>query len=240
MIEIIPAIDIIGGECVRLTKGDYSMCKVYSKDPLDVAMRFEQAGIRRLHVVDLDGAKASSPVNLPVLERIASGTSLKVEFGGGIKSRDALSSVLDAGATYAICGSIAASSPEDFQQWLDEFGGRIILGADVRDGLISTHGWLRTSTLTAHGLIASFRGLRQAICTDISRDGMLQGVDTAFYTTLQAAFPDTDIIVSGGISCIGDIRAAEAAGLRGVIVGKAFYEGRITIEELADPCWRKE
>ncbi|MCR5003242.1 MAG: 1-(5-phosphoribosyl)-5-[(5-phosphoribosylamino)methylideneamino]imidazole-4-carboxamide isomerase [Bacteroidales bacterium] len=235
MIQIIPAIDIIGGECVRLTQGDYDQKKTYFKDPLEVAKMFEEAGIRRLHVVDLDGAKASVPQNLKVLERIASGTGLEVEFGGGIKSGEALSSVLNAGARYAICGSIAVTAPEEFDSWLKQFGGdRIVLGVDTKNGFVATHGWLKSSALTASDLISKFTGsgLKQVICTEISHDGMLQGVDSTIYTGMQSEFPDIKVIVSGGISCVDDILGLDKLGLKAVIVGKAFYEGRITIEDL--------
>ncbi len=239
MIQIIPAIDIIGGECVRLTQGDYNQKKTYFKDPLEVAKMFEGAGIKRLHVVDLDGAKASMPQNLKVLERVAANTSLEVEFGGGIKSAEALSSVLDAGARYAICGSIAVTEPEEFDSWLRKFSGdRIVLGVDTKNGLVATHGWLKSSALTASDLIGKFTesGLAQVICTEISHDGMLQGVDSSIYTKMQAEFPQVKVIVSGGISCMEDILGLDRLGLKAVIVGKAFYEGRITLEDFRKIC----
>ena len=192
MIEIIPATDIIGGQCVRLTQGDYASRKTYYRDPLEAALRFEEAGIRRLHMVDLDGAKASEPRNLAVLERIAARTSLEVQYGGGIKSREALHSVFDAGARRAICGSVAVRRPDLFAAWLAEFGpGRLILGADVRNGAVAIEGWLESSTLSAPELIGRFipQGLTQVICTDISRDGMLCGPSAAFYADLQGRFP---------------------------------------------------
>lgn len=234
-IEIIPATDIIGGACVRLTQGDYGRRTTYYRDPLEAALRFEEAGIRRLHMVDLDGAKASEPRNLAVLERVASKTSLEVQYGGGIKGREALRSVFDAGAGRAICGSIAVREPELFAEWLAEFGGRrLILGADVRDGAVAIQGWMERSEITAQELIARFtpQGLSQVICTDIARDGMLCGTSAEFYAALQGEFPDVEITVSGGIGSIADIEALDAAGLRSVIVGKALYEGRITLKEL--------
>ena len=240
MIEIIPATDIIKGECVRLTQGDYASRKTYYRDPLEAALRFEEAGIRRLHMVDLDGAKASEPRNLAVLERVATRTGLEVQYGGGIKSREALRSVFDAGAGRVICGSIAVREPERFAQWLPEFGPeRLILGADIRDGAVAIQGWLENSALSAPELIERFlpQGLTQVICTDISRDGMLCGPSAAFYAELQNRFPGVEITVSGGISAMDDIRELDRQGLRSVIVGKALYEGRITLKEL-ERCLR--
>ena len=234
-IEIIPATVIIGGACVRLTQGDYDRRTTYYRDPLEAALRFEEAGIRRLHMVDLDGAKASEPRNLAVLERVASKTSLEVQYGGGIKSREALRSVFDAGASRAICGSIAVREPEAFAEWLGEFGpGKLILGADVRDGAVAIQGWLEHSGYTVRELINRFtpQGLTQVICTDISRDGMLCGPSAEFYAGLQGAYPGVEITVSGGISSMADIEALDSTGLRSVIVGKALYEGRITLNEL--------
>ena len=234
-IEIIPATDIIGGQCVRLTQGDYASRKTYYRDPLEAAFRFEEAGIRRLHMVDLDGAKASEPRNLAVLERIASKTALEVQYGGGIKSRTALCDVFSAGARRAVCGSVAVREPDCLAAWLAEFGGeRLILGADLRDGRIAIAGWSEETPLGAAELIGRFRkqGLQQVICTDIARDGMLCGPATSFYAALQAEFPDVEITVSGGIATLGDLTALDRAGLRSVIVGKALYEGRITLEDL--------
>lgn len=236
MIQIIPAIDIIGGECVRLTQGDYDQKKTYFKDPVEVARAYENAGIRRLHVVDLDGAKASEPKNLAVLEAIVKNTSLDVEFGGGIKSADSLKRVFDSGARYAICGSIAVTNPEMFESWLTEFGGdRIVLGVDTKNGFVATHGWLKTSEATAADLTERFSkfGLKELICTEISHDGMLQGVDASMYVDLQNRFPDVKVIVSGGVSCIQDIIDLDSNSLQAVIVGKAIYEGRITLDQIA-------
>ena len=235
-ITIIPATDLIDGQCVRLTQGDYASSKTYYRDPLEAALRFEEAGIRRLHMVDLDGAKAAKPRNLRVLERVATKTSLEVQFGGGIKSREALGSVFNAGARRAICGSVAVRDPEAFAEWLEEFGPeRLILGADLRDGKVAIQGWLEESSITGSELIGQFaaRGLTQAICTDISRDGMLCGPSAALYAELQRQFPEVEITVSGGIAAMDDIRELDRQGLRSVIVGKALYEGRITLEELA-------
>ena len=235
MIEIIPATDIIDGRCVRLTQGDYARKKTYCDDPLEAALRFEEAGIRRLHMVDLDGAKAAEPRNLRTLERIATRTSLEVQYGGGIKSREALETVFNAGASRAICGSIAVRQPELPAAWIAEFGaGRIILGADIRDGKVAIQGWTETAGITAEELIGRFRrdGLTQAICTDIARDGMLCGVAVEFYARLQRQFPEVEITVSGGIGTMADIEALRSEGLRSVIVGKALYEGRITLKEI--------
>ena len=236
MIEIIPATDIIDGACVRLTQGDYASRKTYYRDPLEAALRFEETGIRRLHMVDLDGAKASEPRNLAVLERIAARTSLEVQYGGGIKSRQALFDVFAAGACRAICGSLAVRQPDLFAAWLTEFGPeRLILGADIRDGAVAIQGWLESSALTAPQLIERFlpQGLAQVICTDISRDGMLCGPSAAFYADLQSRFPAVEITVSGGIASMADIEELDRQGLRSVIVGKALYEGRITLKDLA-------
>ena len=211
-IEIIPATDIIGGACVRLTQGDYGRRTTYYSDPLEAALRFEETGIRRLHMVDLDGAKAAQPRNLAVLR-----------------------SVFDAGASRAICGSVAVRRPELFAGWLAEFGpGKLILGADIRDGKAAVQGWTEASELSAQELIAQFapQGLSQVICTDIARDGMLCGASAEFYAALQGQFPGVEITVSGGIGSMADIEALDGAGLRSVIVGKALYEGRITLEEL--------
>ena len=235
MINVIPAIDLIDGKCVRLTKGDYNQKKQYDASPLDMALRYQDIGIRRLHLVDLDGAKSSSPKNLHVLEEIAIRTSLEIEWGGGIKSDQALYDAYNAGADYLIIGSVAVSKPDLFARWLDEYGGsRLILGADVNEGRVAINGWLEKSKQTIDALIDRFipHGLREVICTDISKDGMLQGPTFDLYARLQEKYPEQDIIVSGGISKMDDIRRLDEMNLRHVIVGKAIYEGRITLEEL--------
>lgn len=232
---IIPAIDLMDGKCVRLTQGDYGQKKEYSADPLDMARQYEDSGIGRLHVVDLDGAKAKKPCNLAVLERIAAETSLDVEWGGGIKDAGSLKSALDAGAGRIICGSIAVDDRTEFSSWLSEFGpSRIILGADVRDGKVATHGWLRDSGLSLEELMGWYVpcGLSQMICTDISRDGMLQGPDFGFYDALKQAWPSVDVTLSGGVSCMDDLYEASRLGLHSVIVGKAIYEGRISLKDI--------
>ena len=234
-IEIIPAMDLIDGACVRLAQGDYDRRTTYGRDPLDTALRFEAAGLRRLHMVDLDGARTQRPANLKVLERIAARTRLEIQYGGGIKSRTALCDVFSAGARRAVCGSIAVREPESFAEWLAEFGGgKLILGADIRDGAVAVQGWTERSEMTVQELIARFapQGLAQVICTDIARDGMLCGTSAEFYAGLQGQFPGVEITVSGGIASMADIEALDGAGLRSVIVGKALYEGRITLEEL--------
>ena len=235
MINVIPAIDLIDGKCVRLTKGDYNQKKQYNASPLDMALRYQDIGIRRLHMVDLDGAKSSSPKNLHVLEEIAIRTSLEIEWGGGIKSDQALYDAYNAGADYLIVGSVAVNKPDLFARWLDEYGGgRLILGADVNEGRVAINGWLEKSKQTIDALIDRFipHGLSEVICTDISKDGMLQGPTFDLYARLQAKYPEQDIIVSGGISKMEDIRRLDEMNLRHVIVGKAIYEGRITLEEL--------
>ena len=232
MITIIPAIDIIGGQCVRLTQGDYARTRVYCQDPLDMAKRFEDCGVRMLHLVDLDGAKSGFPENQKVLEDIVSRTSLNVEFGGGIRERAALASVFDAGAYRAICGSVACACPDAFAGWLKEFGGdRIVLGADVRDGLVAVKGWLEKSDMKAEYLLRRFSldGLQTVIVTDISRDGMLSGPAVELYAGLMEEFPDVRVIASGGVGSMADIEALDRAGVPAVIVGKAIYEGKIRL-----------
>jgi phosphoribosylformimino-5-aminoimidazole carboxamide ribotide isomerase len=235
MIKMIPAIDLIEGRCVRLTRGDYGNKKVYDGSPLEVARRFADAGVSRIHLVDLDGAKAGAPRNLQVLEDIASAVSCELEWGGGIGSSEALQAVFDAGATHAIAGSVAALKPALFEEWLSRFGGRVILGADVRDGRIAVRGWLEEAPLSIEDLLRRFLplGLQESIVTDISRDGMLEGPSTELYVRLQSAFPALSFTVSGGISSMEDIRSLDKAGLQKVIVGKAIYEERITLKDIA-------
>lgn len=233
MIEIIPAIDIIEGKCTRLSQGDYATQKNYGGDPAEWARAFADCGIRRLHLVDLEGAKASTPHNLRTLEKIAGLGLLKLEWGGGIKDDDALASVWNAGADWAIIGSIAAKEPGRMQGWLQTYGSRIILGADIRNGKVAVSGWLEDSGIGLDSLIESFKGLEQAIVTDISRDGMLQGPAFDLYKGLQTRFPALKTIVSGGVSSMDDIRRADSMGLPGIIVGKAIYENRITLNDIS-------
>lgn len=233
--ELIPAIDLIDGRCVRLTQGDYDIKKVYEQNPVDMAKMYADCGVRRLHVVDLDGAKAKEPCNLRVLEQLATNTNLDIEWGGGIKSTDALSAALNAGANRVICGSVAVDNRELFADWLQNYGaGHVILGADVRGRNVATHGWLKESQVSIDEIIGWFLpfGLKQLICTDISKDGMLQGPNFPLYVELKDNFPTVDTTLSGGISSMDDIRKAHELGLHSVIIGKAIYEGRITLKDL--------
>ena len=233
--ELIPAIDLIDGRCVRLTQGDYDIKKVYEQNPVDMAKMYADCGVRRLHVVDLDGAKAKEPCNLRVLEQLATNTTLDIEWGGGIKSTDALRAALNAGANRVICGSVAVDNRELFADWLQNYGaGHVILGADVRGRNVATHGWLKESQVSIDEIIGWFLpfGLKQLICTDISKDGMLQGPNFPLYVELKENFPTVDTTLSGGISSMDDIRKANELGLHSVIIGKAIYEGRITLKDL--------
>ena len=236
MIEIIPAIDIIDGKCVRLSRGDYDTSKVYSDSPADMARRFADAGVRRIHLVDLDGAKAGKPCNLKVLSEIRKAVSVALEWGGGLKKEDHLDMSFECGADCVVCGSVAVKEPLKLVKWLREFGGeKVILGADLRDGKAATAGWTEDSSVTADSLVERFmkNGLSQAIVTDISKDGMLQGPSDQLYVQLQEKFPTVIFTVSGGISSMDDIRRLDALGLRRVIVGKAIYENRISMEDIA-------
>lgn len=235
MIEIIPAIDIIDGRCVRLTKGDYNQKKVYDSSPVDMALQYADCGVKRIHLVDLDGAKASQPMNLRTLEQIATKVSMEIEWGGGLSGDTALKGMFNAGATCGIIGSVAVRKPELMHQWLNEFGAdRMILGADVRDRMIAVKGWLEDSSVSIDELIGDFLpdGLSQVICTDISRDGMLQGPSFDLYAELQEKFQGIIFTVSGGISSFEDIEKLDAMGQKRVIVGKAIYEGRISLKQI--------
>ena len=279
MIRIVPAIDLIGGRCVRLTRGDYATKKVYDASPVETARRYADCGVQRIHLVDLDGAKASQPCNLAVLEQIAAAVSCELEWGGGIATTDDVERVFSAGATHAIVGSVAALQPERFAAWLDRWGARMILGADARsvdpavspvmtegqpvppssqgtkenapqggpagpltkesaplaNWRVAVKGWQEEAPLSLDAILRRFAGreLREAIVTDIGRDGMLQGPTTGLYVQLQAAFPQVTFTVSGGVSSMDDIRALDAAGLQKAIVGKALYENRITLKDIA-------
>ena len=236
MIEIIPAIDLIDGKCVRLSQGDYAQKTVYNENPLEVAKMFADAGIRRLHLVDLDGAKAHHIVNHKVLERITSGTDLVVDFGGGLKSDDDLRIAFECGASMVTGGSIAVKNPDVFSSWISKFGAeKIILGADVKNGKIAVGGWLETTELELLPFIKEYirQGINKIICTDISKDGMLQGPALELYKKMLAAQPDIYLIASGGVSSIRDIELLHDAAVPAVITGKAIYEGRITLKELS-------
>ncbi|GHT43185.1 1-(5-phosphoribosyl)-5-[(5-phosphoribosylamino) methylideneamino] imidazole-4-carboxamide isomerase [Bacteroidia bacterium] len=235
MIEIIPAIDILDGKCVRLAKGDYAQKTVYNEDPLEVAKMFEAHGISRLHVVDLDGAKAQHIVNYDVLERLATHTSLVIDFGGGLKSGFDLNVAFDCGAQMVTGGSIAVHNPELFQRWIDKFGAdKIILGADCRNNKVSVTGWTEDSGEDVIPFIAKWRkqGISKVICTDIGCDGMLTGPNIDLYKQILAADSECYLIASGGVSCLNDVQRLDAAHIPAVIIGKAIYEGKITLKEL--------
>jgi phosphoribosylformimino-5-aminoimidazole carboxamide ribotide isomerase len=235
MIELIPAIDIIQGQCVRLTKGDYSQTKVYSTNPVDVAREFERLGFKRLHVVDLDGAKSRHIVNEEVLRSITTNTNLVVDFGGGIKTQEDIEKAFDAGASMVTVGSIAVTEPELFYEWLDKYGAhRMILGADVRNGKISINGWKDDSEMDLLPFLKGFidKGVRNVLCTEISKDGTLQGPAIELYKEVMAAYPDLHLIASGGVSSTEDIFELERAGIPAVVFGKAFYEGKIDTGKL--------
>ncbi len=235
MIELIPAIDIIDGKCVRLSQGDYDRVKEYSASPADVAKEMEDHGIKRLHVVDLDGAKSKHVVNWRTLEQIANATDLVIDFGGGVKTDDDLRIVFDCGAQMVTGGSIAVKEPETFQRWLLKFGAeRIILGADVKDGKIAVNGWQEGSDKELMTFLKHHtgQGVQKVICTEISKDGMLQGPAISLYQDILAQFPDMHLIASGGVSSMADVEALAEAKVPGVIFGKALYEGRITFKEI--------
>ena len=233
--EIIPAIDLIDGKCVRLSQGDYAKKKVYSENPLEVAKTFEANGIRRLHLVDLDGAKAQHIINHSVLRDITTQTTLIVDFGGGVKTDEDLQIAFDNGASMVTCGSIAVKSPETFTRWLEDYGPeKIILGADVKDGMIALTGWTEMASIDLTSFIADYRakGIKKIICTDVGRDGMMQGPAIELYRSLLKQFPEMYIIASGGVSCMDDIFALKNIGMPAVIIGKSIYEGKIKLEEL--------
>jgi len=236
-IEIIPAIDIIEGKCVRLSQGDYLQKTIYNEDPLEVAQMFEAAGLKRLHLVDLDGAKAHHIVNQKVLERIATHTKLIIDFGGGLKSDEDLKIAFESGASMVTGGSIAVKSPEIFLSWIEKYGNeKIILGADAKDEKISVSGWQEDTGTDIYSFIKSWctKGINKIISTDISRDGMLTGPSTLLYKSMLQSFPDIYLIASGGVSSMADILELQDADIPAVIIGKAIYEGRITMKEIGD------
>ena len=236
MIELIPAIDLIDGKCVRLSQGDYDTKQIYNENPVEVAKGFEAYGIQRLHVVDLDGAASQHVVNYRVLDRIAGQTSLKIDFGGGIKSDEDLVIAFDNGAQMVTLGSVAVKHPELFDKWLGMYGSeKIILGADTKNGKIAVNGWKEESTQELMPFLADYinKGVKKVLCTDISRDGMLEGPSVNLYKQIMEAHPELHLIASGGVSRLDDILALEAAGIPAVVFGKALYEGRITLKELS-------
>lgn len=233
--EIIPAIDIIDGKCVRLTEGDYSQKKIYNEQPLEVARMFEDAGLKRLHLVDLDGAKAGAVKNWKVLEAIAGKTSLVIDFGGGIKTVQDVAIVFNSGAALATVGSIAVKDEAALLEWFKTFGvGKFLLGADVKNEKIAVGGWLETTDIWIYDFIEKYfgHGIRQLFCTDVSKDGRLEGPSTELYRSIVSKFPDLHFIASGGVSSLVDLEALQEAGCKGAIVGKAIYENRISLDEL--------
>lgn len=235
--RIIPAIDIIEGKAVRLSQGDYSKKTIYNADPLEMAKAFEGAGLKYLHLVDLDGAKAGEIINWKVLERIASQTKLTVDFGGGVKTIDAARMAFECGAKQIIGGSIAVKDPETFEGWIKTYGSdKIILGADCKDEKIATHGWTETSDLWAVDFIQGYRekGIDYVICTDISKDGMLEGPSFELYKRILGEVEGIKLTASGGVSNLNDLEKLAEMGMEGAIVGKAIYEGKISLNELVN------
>ncbi len=233
--KIIPAIDIIEGKCVRLTQGDYSRKTIYNEDPLELALQFEAIGIERLHLVDLDGAKSGSVVNYKVLEKISSKTKLEIDFGGGIKSNEAIKVVFDSGAAIATIGSVAVKNKELFFSWIDKYGAdKIFLGADVKDEKIVISGWVEKTDVAIFDFINEnfSQGVKTIFCTDISKDGLLQGSGIDLYKKIIEKFPNLNLIASGGIASIKELDELKLIGCSGAIIGKAIYEGRITMNDL--------
>ena len=236
-IEIIPAIDTIGGQCVRLSKGDYDTKIIYDSNPLNVAKAFEEAGIKLLHLVDLEGARSKHICNESVLNAISLNTNLKIDFGGGLKSKADIDLAFKSGANQITLGSLAVSDPELFDICLEKYGPeRIILGADVKNGFIATSGWEKNSGIELFTFLEKYmkKGIRRVICTDISKDGMLQGPAIELYQSILKQFPEIELIASGGVSCIEDVRALNQTDCTGVIIGKAIYENRIKVEDLVN------
>lgn len=234
--EIIPAIDIIDGKCVRLTQGDYSQKTIYNEDPVEVAKQFEYAGITRLHLVDLDGAKAGKVINQRVLENISEKTKLKIDFGGGIKTEEDIVKIFNAGAHIATIGSMAVKQPEVFFSWVKKYGAeKILLGADVRGELIAVGGWTESTQLNVFDFLEDNRkqGVKNVFCTDVSKDGMLEGPSIALYKQIIQRFPEIELIASGGVSDIDDVHQLAEIGCSGVIIGKAIYEGKVSLEQLS-------
>jgi phosphoribosylformimino-5-aminoimidazole carboxamide ribotide isomerase len=233
--QIIPAIDIIDGKCVRLTQGDYSQKKIYNEHPLEVAKQFEDAGLNRLHLVDLDGAKAGAIKNWKVLEAIAGKTSLMIDFGGGLKKEKDVKIVFDSGAALATVGSIAVKDEKEFVKWLLIFGAdKFLLGADVKDEKIAINGWLEKTDIYVYDFIEKYilHGIKQIFCTDVNKDGKLEGPSIELYKNIIKKFPELYFIASGGVSSMKDLEELQFIGCKGAIVGKAIYEGRIKISDL--------
>ena len=233
--QIIPAIDIIDGKCVRLTEGDYAQKTIYNENPLEVAKAFEAAGIQRLHLVDLDGAKAGAVKNWKVLESIAVNTKLVIDFGGGIKTDNDVAHVFERGASLATIGSIAVANPTLFLSWVNKYGAeKFFLGADVKDNLIAVNGWMQTSTITIESFLTDYlaHGITNIFCTDVSKDGRLEGPSIKLYQSLIQLFPNLKLVASGGVSSLQDLEALDAIGCAGAIVGKAIYENRISLASL--------
>ena len=235
MIEIVPAIDLMDGRCVRLSQGDFAQKKEYSAAPAEMAAIFAGAGVRRIHVVDLDGAKAGKPCNLAVLERIRASVGVDIEWGGGIKTEGDVRAAFSAGATAVVCGTVAVREPDTFRRWLEIFPA-MVLGADVRGSSLATDGWLKDSGKDISELVRSFPALKELVVTQISRDGMLAGPDVELYRRLKAEFPSIVLTASGGVGNMADIAALQESGADRAIVGKAIYENRITMEEIALWC----
>ena len=237
MIQIIPAIDLIEGHCVRLTQGDYSQKKIYNENPLEVAKSFEDAGITRLHLVDLDGAKQKRIVNHKLLELLATKTNLHIDFGGGVQSDEMIEIAFNSGAKQVTGGSVAVKNPELFESWLQTYGGeKIILGADARDEKIAISGWEEATTKLVYDFVGEYikKGVKYTISTDVAKDGLLQGPSFDLYQNLQDQFSNLKIIASGGVAEFDDIVKLNDMNIFGVIVGKAIYEGRITLKQLAE------
>jgi phosphoribosylformimino-5-aminoimidazole carboxamide ribotide isomerase len=237
MMQLIPAIDLIDGKCVRLTQGDYAQKKIYNDNPLEVAKRFEGAGIQRLHLVDLDGAKAKQITNHKVLELIASNTQLTIDFGGGLQSDRDVQIAFDSGASQITAGSIAIKNPDMVKSWMLQFGReKIIVGTDSKEGKIAVSGWQEITEITIEGLVEQYAnpGIVYSICTDVSKDGLLQGPSFELYERLQNQFPEIHWIASGGVSNMDDLYQLKKLNMYGAIIGKAYYEGKITLSDIAD------
>jgi phosphoribosylformimino-5-aminoimidazole carboxamide ribotide isomerase len=233
--EIIPAIDIIDGKCVRLTQGDYAQKKIYNEHPLEVARQFEDVGLTRLHLVDLDGAKAGKVKNWKVLETLAGKTRLVIDFGGGIKTEEDVDIVFGSGATLATIGSIAVKDEKTFTKWLDQYGAdKFLLGADVKNEKIAVGGWLETTDIWIYDFIEKYiqKGIKQLFCTDVSKDGLLEGPSVELYKNIINKYPQLGLIASGGVSSLADLDELQNLGCKGVIIGKAIYEGRVSLHDL--------